>query len=488
MKNKCALVLGQFRLPKVLRSRLAQASDGLRLLRSSGKPMLNEERISLLVLIIVVGFSIAVVYHYVMGYYLGKPWPVNTFLHNPGGRFFDFYLLVRQSAALDPFGQDIGGFSGSPFGQSVGYLFSLIQPALLRLPIFFGSFFAVFVPMVKHHLYGLKSRLTSYQLLAIFVIVFLTYPVLFGLDRANLDLLVLPCFFLFAFTYERQKYRASTVFLALAIALKPYTAILTMVYIFDRRFKDGLLVIFNAAFLTVLSLSLFKGGLFAETRNYFSALSGAANLLSGGSQQYFTSDLYSLLTVVIKFVGDTLNIGSAETTMYLPAHPEARTIYTIIAVIVSIYFVIHLWKEPKPLWKAMAVLTILIILLPINSHDYRLIYLFVPMLMYLAANERRRNDLLIVILWGLLLVPKNYYSLQLQLPLQIIGQNIGMVINPLLLIGLLVCIIPGAFSISGINSTLRFVYRKLQSIAPILLSSYKNLRSIFTTFNNKGIP
>ena len=57
----------------------------------------------------------------------------------------------------------------------------------------------------------------------------------------------------------------------------------------------------------------------------------------------------------------------------------------------------------------MAVLTILIILLPFNSHDYRLIYLFVPMLMYLAMNETTRNDLLIVVLWGLLLVPKNYY-------------------------------------------------------------------------------
>jgi hypothetical protein len=318
---------------------------------------------------------------------------------------------VRQSATLDPFGQDIGGFSGSPFGQFVGYLFSLIRPAFLRLFIFFGSFFAVFFLMVKHYLYGLKSRFTSYQLLAVIVIVFLTYPVLFGVDRANFDLLVVPCLFLFGLTYERRRYAASTVFLALAIALKPYTAIFAIVYFLDKRFRDGLLVVFNAVFLTVLSLSLFKGGLFAETKNYFSALSDASDLLSGGGQQVFTSDLYSLLTIVIKFVGDTLNIDSSGTTMYLPAHPGARTAYVIIAVIASIYFVIHLWKEPRPLWKPLAVLTILILLLPINSHDYRLIYLFVPMLMYMAASERPRHDLLIVVLWGLLLIPKNYWSL-----------------------------------------------------------------------------
>lgn len=429
--------------------------------------MPKEERISLLVLIIVAGFSIAVAYHYVMGCYLGKPWPANSFLDNPDikARFFDFYMVVRQSAALDPFGQNIGGFAGSPFGQFVGYLFSLIQPELLRLPIFFASFFAVFIPMVKHHLYGLRSKLTSHQLLAIFVIVFLTYPVLFAVDRANFDLLVVPCLFLFAFTYERQKYKASTVFLALAIAFKPLAAIFIVIYVFDRRFRDGLLMIFNAAFLTVLSLSLFKDGLFVETKEYFHALFNNVDYSSAGNQQVlaFTSDLYSLLTVGVKFVGDRLG-----KTIYLPEHPEAKIAYAIMAIIVSIYFVIYLWEKSLPLWKVMAVLTILIILFPYASHDYRLTYLFVPMLMYLAINEKTRNDLLIIVLWGLLLVPKNYYRLQS-------FQNIGMVINPLLLIGLLICIIPGAFSIKGIASTLRFVYKKLQSINPILFFIHKRL-------------
>ncbi|MCX6008145.1 MAG: glycosyltransferase 87 family protein [Chloroflexi bacterium] len=455
MKKKCALVLGQFRLPKALRSWLSRASDGLRFLCSSGKPMLKEEKISLLVLIIVAGFSIAVAYHYVMGYYLSKPWPASTFLHIPGARFFDFDKVVRQSAALDPFGEDIGGFAGAPFAQFVGYLFSLIRPALLRLPIFFGSFFVVFILMVKHHLYSLKSKLTSYQLLAIFAIVFLTYPVLFAVDRANFDLLVVLCLFLFAFTYERRKYKASTVFLALAIALKPYAAIFIIVYALDKKFKDGLLVIFNAVFLTVLSLSLFKDGLFAETQKYFHALFNTVDYLSVGNQQAFTSDLYGLLTVGMKFIGDRLG-----TTIYLPAHPEARILYAIVAIIVFIYFVIYLWEKPKPLWKTIAVLTILIVLLPYNSADYRLTYLFVPMLMYMAINEKTRNDLLIIILWGLLLVPKNYIAL-------VSPQNIGMIINPLLLIGLLICVIPGAFSISGIKSTLRFIYRRSISIFPI---------------------
>jgi hypothetical protein len=414
------------------------------------KPSLKEDKTGLLVLIIIIGFAAAVVYHYVVGYYLGKPWPANTFLHNPIARFFDFYTVVRQSAALDPFGQDLFGFEGAPFGHFVGYLFSLIQPAFMRLPILFGSFFIVFIPVVKHYLYGLKSKITSYQLLTIFAIVFLTYPVLFTVDRANFILLVVPCLFLFAFTYERQKYRASTVFLALAIAIKPYAALFIIIYFLDKKFKDGLLVIFNTVFLTVLSLSLFKDGLIVETQKYLHSLFPAIYGLTATNQPAFTSDLYALLTVGIKFVGDTLGIDRNGLTMYLPAHPEARIVYAIIAIIVSIYFVIYLWKQPKPLWKAIAVLTILSILLPFNAYDYRLTCLLVPMLMYLAIKEKTKNDLLIIILWGLLLVPKNYMMLNPSF-----AQNIGMVINPLLLIGLLICIIPGAFSIKGIISVFK---------------------------------
>jgi hypothetical protein len=157
----------------------------------------------------------------------------------------------------------------------------------------------------------------------------------------------------------------------------------------------------------------------------------------------------------MKFVGDVLNAD-----IFLPAHPIARVSYAVTAAIVAIYFVVRLWEKRRPLWKTMAVLTILIILLPINSHDYRLTYLFVPMVMYLGTNENTRSDLLIVVLWGLLLVPKNYCSLW-EPP-----QNIGMVINPLLLMGLLVCILPEAFSMKGITSALRFVCNRLQSIGP----------------------
>jgi hypothetical protein len=451
----------QSKTKKTLLGWLARILDWFLVFNVNVKPKNKEEKIGLFVLIIVIGFAVAVGYHYFIGVYMDKPWPANTFLFSPDWRFSDFDYVVRQSAALDPFGKDIGGFEGAPFGQFVGYLFSIVPIAWLQLGIFFVFFYIAFLLMTKYYLYGSKSKLTPYRLLTMFIIVFLTYPVLFAVDRGNFDLLVCVLLLLFAFTYERQKYRASTIFLALAIAIKPYAAIFIIVYFLDKKFKDGLLVIFNTVFLTVLSLSLFKDGLIVETQKYFHILFGRAEYLLG-NQQGFTSDLFGLLTVGIKFIGDTLGIDKNGFTMYLPSNPGLKVAYGLAVIGIAIYFVIYLWKKHPPLWKVLSVLTILVILLPFSSYDYRLVYLFVPLLMYLAINNNTRNDLLTIILWGLLLVPKNYYTLSppknigtIMSTDLFIGQNIGVVINPLLLIGLLISIIPKAFSLRGFFSVFR---------------------------------
>jgi hypothetical protein len=431
--------------------------------------MPNEEKVVLLVSIIVAGFFIAVVYHYVMGQYLDRSWPLSSFLFVPEDRFFDFDLVVRQSAGLDPFGEDIGGFAGAPFAQFVAYLFSLIRPSFLRLSIFFCSFFLVFIPMARHYLCGSKSRLTPYRLLPVFVIAFLTYPVLFAVDRGNFDLLVCALLLLFAFTRERQHHRASAVFLAVAIAVKPYAAIFTVVFLLDRKYRHALLAVSGAVLLSVLSLSLFRDGLLVETHKYVNALSQMAGDVSAGSHQSYTSDLFGFLTAIVRLIGDALNIDKSGTTMYLPAHPASTICYAVMAVAVLLYFMIYLWKKQLPSWKLLAVLTILLILLPYNSGDYRLTYLLVPMLMYMAVKEKTRHSLLTVILWGLLLVPKNYYPLHLA-PADyypyILHQSIGMVVNPLLLIVLLVCIVPDAFSVNGVASTFRLALGRLLSLLP----------------------
>jgi hypothetical protein len=394
------------------------------------KPLSKSQKLSLLILIIVVGFSISVLYHYVQGVYLHETYPKNTFLFRPWDRFNDFYNPVRNSGDLDPYRPDKSVFgAGNPFIHLVAYLFSLIRPLELSWLIFLFSFFVALVLLVKHYLYGLNSKTSLHQFLPIFVLVFLTYPVIFAVDRSNFDLIICISIFLFALAYERQRFKTSTVFLAVAAAMKPVACVYAVIYIINRKFKEALLLALSVILMSVVSLSLFKDGLFVETRKFIESQSYQVDEQASSALSMFRSDFYNFLITVVKSVSKLFGAG-----IELRGNSAFLLSYTVLAVAIFGFFVVYLWKRPQPLWRVMGILTILLILLPYNSGDYRLTYLFVPLLMYLAIKEETRNDRLIVVLWGLLLIPKNYYSISGE-------QNIGMIINPLILVGLLLLLV-----------------------------------------------
>ena len=390
--------------------------------------MEKEKKIGLLVLIVIMGFSISVFYHYAQGIYLGKPYPDNTFLFSPGDKFNDFYNVVRGSADLDPYrpGKIYPYFA---FGSFVAYLFSLIKPWAVSWLIFLLLFFSSFILLAKYYLYGLRSKLNSQQLLTIFVFVFLTYPVLFAVDRSNFDLLISLLIFLFAITYGKHKFIISTIPLAMAIAIKPYAVVFAIVYIINKKLKEALLLIFNTSLLTVFSLIFYKDGLFVEIQKFIVATVAYGKAMTDGAIFHFSSDLYNFLILIVGFVS---RLCGAEINLLW--NPQFKLFYAIAAIIIFILISIYLWKRPQPFWKVMAILTILIILLPYSTNDYRLTYLFIPLLMYLVSNNKSRLDMPTIILWGLLLIPKNYYTISED-------QNIGMIINPLLLIGLLILLV-----------------------------------------------
>jgi len=56
-----------------------------------------------LALVMLVGFFIAVVTHYVMGFYLGRPYPYNTFLFDPIHPFNDLAVTLRVAGNPSPY-------------------------------------------------------------------------------------------------------------------------------------------------------------------------------------------------------------------------------------------------------------------------------------------------------------------------------------------------------------------------------------------------
>ena len=63
----------------------------------------------------------------------------------------------------------------------------------------------------------------------------------------------------------------------------------------------------------------------------------------------------------------------------------------------------------KELWKKIMLLVSAALLLPHVSADYKLIYIFIPMYIFINLEKKSRFDLFYAVMFGLLLIPKDYY-------------------------------------------------------------------------------
>ena len=117
--------------------------------------MVKEKKLNILCSIVVVGFGIAVLFHYLMGVYFKLDYPYNTFLFRSDDRFNDFFNPLRGSYDRDPYNPARINFIGGyfPFGYMVSFLVSLIQPWVVAFFIFIIGFIAYLAVYLRSYVY-----------------------------------------------------------------------------------------------------------------------------------------------------------------------------------------------------------------------------------------------------------------------------------------------------------------------------------------------
>ena len=261
--------------------------------------------------------------------------------------------------------------------------------------------------------------LTTTTLLYAVILTFMAYPVLFLLDRANFDGFIFILLSLSFHLYRKERFNLSALLLAITIAMKAYTGVFIILYLADRRYRSAILAPVLVLLLTVGSLALFKDGLSAETAKFAASMTQANRFgVEVGRSVRFSSGLYTFLAVALGH-GRNYVHNAVFNRFYL---------WGAIAAFAACCLYLD-----RAFWKRITVLTILMILLPWTSGDYRLVFLFIPLYLFLNEAPPSRMDAAVVLLYALLLIPKNYYVIREDL-------NIGMLINPPLLIALLVCV------------------------------------------------
>ncbi len=359
--------------------------------------MAKETKIYYLSTIILVGFFLAIVFHYMMGSYLGYGYPYNTFLCGPWDRFSDFYRTIDMQDRNPYFRAEPSG--AFPFMNIVGFFLSLLGTSS-ALVIYIIFLTASLLYYCKIYLAVSDLYLTS---IASVIFTLFTFPFVFTLDRGNIEGAISIILLMFITAFLGKKYLLAALVLSLASAMKVFPAALLILFIPEKRYKEMVISVIATGVLTLASLLFFKGGFWNNflhflllpnvSSYYLTSYFGANNIVFHGI------NIYNLLKITMVYGGQIKDIDMGK---LLSAY---NLTVSALFVIVSLYVTFI----EKNIWKRVALLIIAMIIFPLLAGDYRVMYMYVPLFLFINSPEKSAADWLYVVLLGLLFIPKNYF-------------------------------------------------------------------------------
>lgn len=365
------------------------------------------QRLAVISTVVLVGFLASVAYHYITGVYLRMRYPYTTFLFYPPDRFMDWYndlgfaraymtgsKLVR---AGDP---AAGTITYTTFSHLVMTLFQFL-PKHVSLGFVATFFLGVLAVGARYLMRGMDLTVASKVRTGV-ILIALSYPVLFELDRMNQEAMVFLYLAGFVWLYCLEKRRSGLVFLALAIAAKLFPAVLLLVPLADRRYKDTALTVAGASAVLVLS-TVIVGSM---------STYGIAGTFVNGYRSLFEFHGSYLHTFELVHYNHALwgvwTLFGIQSGMTADAIRAATLPYTIAMVLLGLGISAYIFFVEKEMWRKVALCVLMMLTFVFTSHDYTLIHMFLVVFLFVATAVPRRSDIGFGILIALLLVPLDY--------------------------------------------------------------------------------
>lgn len=367
------------------------------------------QKIDTISIIIIAGFSFAVFYHYILGTYLGLTYPYDTFLFRPDDKFMDFFNML-----VSPYRDGKFHNVQFPFGQRLAQSFTIF-PHNIGLAVFFTIFVSFFL-CVNYS--NLKISIKEQTIKNVFIFSFLTYPFLFVVDRANIEVFVFIFLYMFIHFYRTQKILLSIVFLSCAISMKLFPAVFVILLLSDRKYKEAVYTCFLVILISMLGYFSYDGNIVENIRAHMANLNWYSMVYSIGNEGlYFGNSLWGPVKLMI--------IGSG-----IKCTPALATkVYSISVMILFAIISVYIIFKEKIFWKKIALLVFSMNLFPFVSGDYKLIHIFLPLFLFINDENKNRFDWLYAVLFGLLMVPKAYVHYPLNPEI-----TSSLIISPLLMV------------------------------------------------------
>jgi len=375
--------------------------------------MSRKEKLHFLMLIIGSGTLFAFFYHYALGNYLILKPPHNSFLVDARYKFGDFVDVFLLARNLNPY--DVGnGWGGYfPLSYFIVYPFTFLAKNLA-----FGCFLVLVVTgylILTVKLLQL-DKFSFENMMFVAIAALFSYPLLFCLDRGNIEIVVFLFLGTFAYFFEKERYLLSSFFLALATAMKLYPGIFALLFLSKKKYKEFALTLLLAGAISLMGFSIVQGDPTGNFLNWLRAIASYDKIMvAEGSGWAFSTSFFTAI--------------KASEHAFLNGKDLIKGLSTALNALSVFAICIYVLRVKDALWKKLALLTIAITLCLKISPDYRLIHFYIPLYLFLNEKKESSADFSYLLILSLLFIPKNY--------LYFYGRvSSSVLITPLLLMGL----------------------------------------------------
>jgi hypothetical protein len=383
----------------------AEALDGGREIRLVG-------------LIVLVGTVTATLFCAIVHLTTGLGYPYDTFLFRPSVRFSDFTQVYGLARSYGP-----PHDTTTVYSTELHLLMTLATalPASLVWLAFNALFLATLVCVVW---FGVCRRIGGRPVRVAYTLIFVTlsYPVLFVLDRGNLEMLLFVALAAFAYLHYVRKSAWSWLPLALAVAGKYYLATLLVLYVKERRWRElglALAAIVGVTLGSAVALSLHSGfSVLQVLENTRTTLGGFADRFTYLAVVQHGHTLWGLVCMLIVWLNPPVVASHLE--------PYYFVVCLALFAWVSVR-VVNLELAP---WQSFTALLVAGLVLPFQSNDYTLVHMVLPLALIGAYGVQTRHGRRSAVLIALLLIPTAYVVL-------IVDVTSSVIVYPLVCVTLL---------------------------------------------------
>lgn len=371
-----------------------------------------------------IGWAVALVFHGLIATAYRYSWPESSFLFNPGVRYTDWTISWAQGNKPNPYLNNPPGLGATyfPFAyiafRALGSL-TAIQAVLAYFALSFVAIATVWICWFRRQrkLWRGDSRSSVVAMLTLIIIAF-NYPMLFAIDRGNIDPLMLGLVFA-ALELAKRRYRAiGGLVLAIGAASKAFPLAALLYWVRRRWLVASVVTVIGFLVLIAVPAAIFQGELVTTLRAFRVNMGEFRSLyVLGRAASHYSADWLGATQAVGRWYGLSLDIAGI---VYW--YEKATTALAVILSVLAVFVVRESWRE-------LLAIVLIMLVFPNVTNDYKLVFLTIPLLEWFGSPASGWRAKVFGIGCVLLMLPKHYYF-----PAPGDDASISCVINPLLVL------------------------------------------------------